>query len=144
MVAEIAGRDSDWLEVFALLVLLATAARGVETVEKDLLPVDLSSPLIFCLGLWLFLDLCFLLFLFVLFGLDEVEEWIVEELLFEVLLEVQQRHVEEIHRLVQAWIDLELLTELGRLVEARFHDAVTSSLSRANRSRSRAVSVGPR
>ena len=47
------------------------------------------------------------------FGLDEVQKWIVEQLLLEVLLEVEQGHVEQIHRLIQAWIDLQLLAELG-------------------------------
>ena len=49
------------------------------------------------------------------FRLDELEERIIQQLLLEVLLEIEQRHVQEIHRLVQAWIDLQLLPELGAL-----------------------------
>ena len=113
MVGEVARVDRDRLVVLALLVLLAAAA-GVEAVEEDLLPVDLA--LLVLLGLRfglrrLLLDLA--LVLLVLLRLDHVEEGIVEELLLEVLLEVEQGHVEQIHRLVQARIDLELLLELG-------------------------------
>src|SRR5437868_2292781 len=143
VVAQVARRDGDRLEVFPLLVLLATAAGGVEAIEKDFLPIDLPCALVFGLGLWL-LDLGLLVLLFFFLCLDEIEERIVEELLFQVLLEVEQRHVEQIHRLIQARIDLELLPELRRLVETRLHEAATSPLSREKRSRSRAVSVGPR
>src|SRR6266550_1906027 len=61
-----------------------------------------------------------------------------------MLLEIEQRHVKQIHRLVQAWIDLELLLELGRLADAWLHDAAPATDRCENRSRSRAVRVGPR
>jgi len=56
--------------------------------------------------LWSFLGLvwlcrpagCLNLFL----GLDHLEEGVAEQLLLQVLLEVEQRHVQQIHRLVQA------------------------------------------
>src|SRR6476660_4780008 len=143
MVAEITRCDGDGLEVFALLVLLAAAAGGVEAVEQNLFPVYLAGAVVLGLGLRLLL-LGFLLLLFLFLRLDEIEERIVEQLLLEMLLEVEERHVQQVHRLVQAWIDLQLLTELGRLIESRLQEAATSSFPRENRSRSRAVSVGPR
>ena len=121
MVGEIARVDRDRLVVLALLVLLTPAAR-IEAVEQDLLPVDLA--LLVLLGLRfgigrLFLNLA--LVLLVVLRLDHVEEGIVEQLLLEVLLEVEQRHVEQIHRLVEARIDLELLLELRVLGEPLPH-----------------------
>ena len=50
--------------------------------------------------------------------LDEIEKWIVQQLLLEMLLKVQQGHVQKIHRLVQARIDLQVLPHLGGLAEA--------------------------
>ena len=82
-------------------------------------------------------------YLLVLLRLDHVEEGIVEELLLEMRLEVEQRHVQQIHRLVEAWIDLELLLELSVLGEPLPH-APFPMLSPAKRERSRADSVGPR
>src|SRR5207237_4632560 len=41
--------------------------------------------------------------------------------LIEMLQEVQERQVEQVHRLIQAWIDLEFLLELGALLETSFH-----------------------
>jgi len=140
MVAQVSSVDRDRLVILFLLVLLATAA-GVEPVKQDPFPIDLVAG-----GLLLLLRRCFLglgAFLFVLFlRLDHLEERIVEELLLEVLLQVQKRHVQQIHRLIQARIDLELLAELRALIEAGLHLVGVSPLE--NRARSRAVSVGPR
>ena len=119
VVAEIARGDGDRLVVLLLLVLLSSAA-GVEAIEQDLLPVDLVvRRLLFlrCLRLLGFRSLLFVLFL----GLDHLEERIVQQLLLEVLLEVEQRHVQQIHRLVQARIDLQLLPELRALIEPGLH-----------------------
>ena len=121
VVGEVARVDRDRLVVLALLVLLAASAR-VEAVEQDLLPVDLALLFLLGLGLRVLLFRAALALLLVLFlRLDHVEERIVEELLLEVVLEVEQGHVEQIHRLVEAWIDLELLLELGVLSEAGSH-----------------------
>src|SRR5699024_5810676 len=64
--------------------------------------------------------------------------------LLEVLLEVQERHVQQVHGLVQPWIDLQLLLELGALIETGLHRAAPPSPSDEKRARRRAVSVGPR
>ena len=122
MVAEIARVDRDRLVVLPLLVLLPAAA-GVEPVEQNLLPVDLVAVRLSLLPAARRLRSRLLLLLVLVLRLDHVEERIVEQLLLEVLLEVQQRHVEQIHRLVQAWIDLELLLELRALGETRLHEA---------------------
>src|SRR5262249_54047908 len=131
----------------------------IESVEKDLLPVDLVRLLLrrrlddgLRLGLGGFLSLLGLL---VFLRLDHVEEGIVQQLLLEVLLEIEQRHVEQVHRLIQARIDLQLLLELGALRETGFHettglaarDSRPSSRAPSSaryRARSRAVNVGPR
>ena len=76
-------------------------------------------------------------------GLLEIEERVVQHLLLYVLLQVHQGHVQEIHRLIQAWIDLHLLLELRPLVESCPHAHATTS-GRRYRSRIRAVSVGPK
>ena len=89
-----------------------------------------------------------------------LEERIREQLLLQVLLQVEQRHVQHVHRLVQARIDLELLPKTQALVQPSLHpvgpggDSVgsTAAAARASASpcsalkrvRSRAVSVGPR
>ena len=89
-------------------------------------------------------DLAVVLFLVVL-RLDHLEEGIVEELLLEMLLEIEERHVQEIHRLIQARIDLELLLELCGLGETRPHAARPGPPFVAEkRDRNRAVNVGPR
>ena len=147
VIAEIATVDGDGLEVFLLLVLLGATAR-VEAVEENLLPVDLVSGLFLRL---LFFGLPFLggalLAVFVFILLVHLEERVVEELLLEVLLEIEERHVEEIHRLVEAGIDLDLLLHLGVLRHARSHAApplLGRATPSAKRARSRAASVGPR
>src|SRR6267378_4222033 len=73
-----------------------------------------------------------------LLGLDHLEERIAQQLLLQVLLQVEQRHVEEIHRLVQARIDPQILAEPDVLVQAGLHAACV------RRARRRAVRVGPR
>ena len=92
------------------------------------------------------LRLVFVLVLVLFFlGLHHLEERIVEKLLLEVLLQVEQGHVQEIHRLIQARIDLELLFELDVLGETRLHAGCPAvACDEAKRDRSRAVSVGPR
>ncbi len=136
VVDEVGRLDADRLEVFLLLVLLARAA-GVESVEEDLLPVDLL--LLFLLFLLFFLLLLGGLLALVLFlGLQQLQERIGEQLLFEVLLEVHHGHVQHVHGLVEPRIDPELLAEPDLLGEAGPHEA--SSI----RWRSRAVIVGPR
>ena len=144
VVAQVARRDGDRLKVFAFLVLFAAAARRVEAIEQDFLPVDLARALVFGFCLRGLCGLAFLLLLLVFLGLDKVEERVVEKLLLQVLLQIEQWHVEKIHRLVQARIDLQLLPQLGRLIQAGLQEAATPSLARENLSRSRAVSVGPR
>src|SRR4026207_171782 len=141
MIAQVARGDGHWLEVFLLLVLLAASAGGVKAVEQDLFPIDFVAALLFLRGLTV---LALGLLFFFLFFLDEIEERIVEQLLLQVLLRIEERHVQEIHRLVKAWIDLELLPELCGLGDAGLHGAAPATDRWEKRSRSRAVSVGPR
>src|SRR6058998_1141152 len=101
--------------------MLLPAATRVKPVQEDFFPVDfVSATLVVLFGLSLDFRLV-LLFLFLRF--DHLEEWIVEELLLEMLLEVEQWHVQQIHRLIQARIDLQLLFELSGLRQTRFHAA---------------------
>ena len=145
MVGEVSAVDRHRLVVFALFVLFAATA-GIEPVEENLLPVDLVVVGLLFLRCGLDFDAFFLGLLFLVFlGLHHVEERVVQQLLFEMLLQVEQRHIEQIHRLVQAWIDLELLLELRVLGKTSFH-VIDGSPSSAweNRERKRAVNVGPR
>ena len=147
------GIDRDGLVPFTLLMLLALTAR-FEAVEQHRFPVDLVIARLLRLRLDRRLGLGEILRLrdlvgvgrlvFFILGLDKIEEGICQKLLLEMLLQVEQRHVQQIHRLVQAWIDFELLTESGTLLETWPHDVTTSSSASANRARSRAVSVGPK
>src|SRR2546425_6217959 len=73
-----------------------------------------------------------------LLGLHQLEERVAEQLLLEMLLQLQEGHVEEIHRLVQARIDPQLLRERGVLLQSGLHAAAV------RRARRRAVRVGPR
>jgi hypothetical protein len=109
VVDQIPGLDRDWLGVLQLLVLLAGAAH-LEAVEEDLLPIHL---LLFLLLLLLLLGV--LLLGRLLLRLEQLEEGIGQQLLLEVLLQIHHRHVEHVHRLVQARIDPELLPETGVL-----------------------------
>src|SRR5262245_17580097 len=145
MVGEIARVDGDRLVVLALFVLFAPAAR-VETIEEDLLPVDLVARF-FVGGGFGFGRL--LLVLFLLLEVNHLEERVVQKLLLEVLLEVEQGHVQQVHRLVQARIDFQLLLELSALLETGFHWTTMPSWPSApsvaaKRARRRAASVGPR
>ena len=153
MIREMFGVDRDGLVPLTLLVLFALTAR-LETVEQHRFPVDVIVAGFLWLGFDSRLRLGQILRLrdfvgvrrlvvFVL-GFDELEERIGEEFLLEVLLEVEQGHVQQIHRLIQARIDLELLSESGTLLETWPHDVTTSSSASAKRARSRAVSVGPK
>ncbi len=71
-------------------------------------------------------------------GLEQLEERIRHQLLLQVLLQVEQRHVQQVHRLVEAWIDPQVLPQDGVLAEAGLHAAGE------RRERRRAVRVGPR
>ena len=47
--------------------------------------------------------------------LDEIKEGVIQKLLLQVLLKVEEGHVEQIHRLIEARIDLQLLLEVHAL-----------------------------
>ena len=136
VVHQVAGLDRDRLGVLQLLVLLARAA-DVEAVEEDFLPVHLfflGGRLLF-LFLVLFAVRALLLFLF---RFEEFEEGIDQQLLLQVLLQVHHRHVEHVHRLVEARIDAEFLPLAEVLRESCLHATFS------NRALSLAVRVGPR
>ncbi len=78
--------------------------------------------------------------------LDELEEGVLRQLLLQVLLQLEERHVQHVHRLVEAWIGPELLPEPRRGVETGAHAQAAGPAPRSarKRSRSRAVSVGPK
>jgi len=117
-----AGSDTPTIRATYTLATLSepTINTGIEAVEKDAFPIDLVVR-----GLFFFLRGGFLglraLLLFLLFRLHHLQERIVQQLLLEMLLEGEQRHVKQIHRLIQAWIDLELLAELCALIEPGLH-----------------------
>src|SRR6185503_800527 len=118
MVGKVACVDGDRLVILALLVLFAAAA-GIESVEQDLFPVDLVvALLLFLLSFDFWAVLLLVLFLL---EIDHLEEGVVQQLLLQMLLEVQERHVKQVHRLVKAWIDLQFLLELRALLETSFH-----------------------
>ncbi len=103
MVVQVARGDYNGLVVLALLELLPPTA-GLESIEEDFLPVDLVvSLLLRLLGI-------------VIRRLDQIEERIIDELLLKVLLEVEQGHIEQVHRLIEAWIDPEFLPEPDALL----------------------------
>ena len=79
------------LEILLLLELLFPAP-GIEPVQKDLFPIDFVILIV--------LPLLVQLHLFLLVGLGHLEEGVYRQLLFEVLLQVEQRHVKQLHRLV--------------------------------------------
>src|SRR2546428_7383667 len=110
----------------------ALIAAGV---EQDFLPIGLVvlfGFLLVLLGLLRQRDFGLLL------RLDQLEERITEQFLLQVLLQVEQRHVQQIHRLIQARIDPQLLRQRRVLLQAGLHAAWV------RRARSRAVRVGPR
>src|SRR5207302_434402 len=102
-------------------------------VEQDVLPIGLVVAVLLLLRLRLLRCRRLLLF-----RLDQLEKRVAEQLLFEVLLQVQQRHVQQIHRLVQPGIDPQVLPQGGVLVQPGLHAACP------RRARRRAVRVGPR
>ena len=135
VVDQILGLDRHRLYVFHRLAHVPGRDAEVSAVvEQDVFPVGLVVARFFGLGLRLLRHR----HLGLLFGLDQLEEGITEQLLLQMLLEVEQRHVEEVHRLVQARVDAQLLTERRVLVQAGLHAAWV------RRARRRAVRVGPR
>lgn len=77
-------------------------------------------------------------------GSTNLEKRVGRQLLLQVLLQVEQRHIEQVHRLVQARIDLQFLAQARRLLKTRSHRLSTPSSASENRERRRAVNVGPR
>src|ERR1019366_5740833 len=166
VVVEMMRADRYRLVLLPIVALLAHAARRLEPVEQDLLPV--------CLGVRVRvgflhrdfgrrLQLRFRLLVgprLFLVVLEHVEERIRKQFLLQVLLQVEQRHVQHVHRLIEARIDLELLPKAKALAEPSLHPAASggdsvgcttcagaggrSPCSALKRVRSRAVSVGPR
>ena len=120
-------------ELLARLVLLPWAP-GVESVQQDLVPVDLV--VLFVAGVLFGIDLEFVVGV----GLGELEEGILRQLLLKAGLKVQQRHVQQIHRLVKARIDPQLLPKVGPLVQARPHP-VHAKLN--SRDAGTSISCGP-
>ena len=131
---EVGGHHAHRLDVLALLGLLAPAPL-VEAREEDVLPVDR-------LGLGGLRGLLLLRRgerkVLVLLRLQQLEERVGEQLLLEVLLQGEQRHVQQVHGLVQPRIDPQVLPQERMLPEGLLHAAG------ARRARRRAVSVGPR
>jgi hypothetical protein len=122
VVAQVARRGGDRLVVLLLLVLLPPAA-GIESFEQDLFPVDFVLVFLFLGLLRRGLGFGGALVLFILLGLDQLQKRVRLELLFQVLLQVEQRHVQEVHRLIQARIDLQLLSQLRTLMQSCLHQA---------------------
>src|SRR5205809_2927580 len=136
VVVEVFGLDRHRLDILARFAQVAHAGgcRIGAVVEEDLLPIRLVVPGLLLLRLDLLGGGCFLLFL----GLHELEERVAEQLLLQVLLEVEQRHVLQVHGLIEPRIDPQLLLQDLVLVQSRLHAAGE------RRARSRAVSVGPK
>jgi hypothetical protein len=106
VVGEVGVFDRHRLEVLPLFELLSGTAHA-ESVEEDLLPIGL----VVLLGLLLVrLDGL------VDFRLLHLEKRVRLEFGLQVLLEVEQRHIQQIHRLVQARVHAQLLAELCRLL----------------------------
>ena len=129
--------DTHGFQVLLFLELLLGPA-DVEPVEEDFLPIDfvfLVFRFFFLLGRGLLLLLLFLL------RLQKLEEWIHQQLLLQVLLQIHHRHVEHVHGLIEPGIDSELLPEPGVLRKTGPHGVASI---RSSRSRSRVVMVGPR
>ena len=75
---------------------------------------------------------------YLVFGFEQFQERVGQELLLEVLLQVHHRHVQHVHGLIEPRVDPQLLAQTGVLGEAGSHATASS------RARSRAVRVGPR
>ena len=116
VVGEVAALDRDRLDVFQLLVLFLLPA-DVEAVEEDLLPIHF----VVLLDLFLLL-LGGLLGDFLFLRLLELQERVVEELGLQVLLQVEHRHVQHVHRLVEARIDAELLAKPAGLTKRSVYE----------------------
>src|SRR5205814_1764977 len=136
VIRQILGLDRHRLDVLACFAHVpGRGALIAAVVQEDLLPVGL----VVLLGLLLvLLGLLSQRYFRFLLSLDELEERIAEQLLLEVLLEIEQRHVQQVHRLVQTRIDPQLLRQRRVLLEAGLHAACV------RRARKRAVRVGPR
>ncbi len=116
VVAQIHRLDRCRLEELLDFVLLPSST-GVEAVEQDFLPVD------FVLIRWIFSGFLAQAYVLLDVGLRHLQERILRQLLLEMLLQVQQGHVEQLHRLIQAWVDLHLLLELLTLEESGVESA---------------------
>ena len=135
VVAQVVPLDGNPLEGLGLGEITRARSAHLEPVQEDLFPVRLFLLLGLCA---LFLFIARLTQLHLVLGLDQLEERVDQQFLLEVLLQIEERHVQQIHRLVQAWIHPQFLAERHRLLEGELHAAAP------RRSRSRAVSVGPK
>src|SRR6185437_5891529 len=136
VIRQVLGLDRHGLDVLAGFAHVPRrGALVAAVVQQDLLPVGLVVLLGFLLVLLGLLRQRH--FRFVL-RLEQLEERIAEQLLLEVLLQVEQRHVQQIHRLIQPRIDPQLLRQGRVLLQAGLHAAWV------RRARRRAVRVGPR
>src|SRR5919198_1840697 len=137
MIDEVLALDGNRLDVLTRVAVAAARHTMVgPVVEQNTFPIRLVFGFRFLLRLVLLLVGGRRLYLFL--GLHHLEERIAEQLLLQVLLEVEQRHVQQIHRLIQARIDPQVLPQRGVLMQAGLHAAGDS------RARRRVVSVGPR
>ena len=110
-------------------------SAGVESVEQDGFPVDLVPVFVRAV----LVEFHFLLGV----ALDHLQERVFRHFLLQALLKVEQRKMKQLHRLVQARVDLHLLPELRALDEPRAETAhaATGGLKRL---RMRSVRTGPR
>src|SRR3989454_9231027 len=103
VVGQLLGLDRDRLDVLACLAQVARRRAVRAVVEQELLPVGLVvARLLLLLGR---VPVLRELHLALLVGLLQLEERVAQELLLEMLLQVEQRHVQEVHRLVEAGVD---------------------------------------
>ena len=108
-VVQVALFNGGGLIVFARLVAFPGPA-DIEAVQEDFVPVHLVLGLL----LPLLVDLEVL----VVVGFRKLEEGVLGELLLHPGLQLEERHVDQVHRLVEARIGLRLLAGPGTLVEA--------------------------
>ena len=115
--------------------VLRALSAGIEPVEQDGFPVDLVVS--FVRG--------FLVELYFLLGvaLDHLQKRVFRHLLLETLLQVEEWKMKQLHRLVQARVDLHLLPELLALDEPRSETAHAGT-GGSKRLRMRSVRTGPR